>query len=100
MSDRFYKDIEVPSLPNSANLPAPDDGFISIYGKNGKLATKNASNVEVIYDLSTGGGASYVPTLVEESFLVPTNKQILFTKKITLAENQRIILEGILVEVN
>ena len=38
MADRFFKDIEVPDLPTEIDIDSPDDGFVSIYGKDGKLA--------------------------------------------------------------
>lgn len=55
--DRVYTDLELPVLPNGTP-PAPDAGFISIYGKEDKLAYKNASGIEVILDNSGGGGGT------------------------------------------
>ena len=47
MADRFYKDIELPDL-TGVTPPAPDSGFIQVYGKGGKLAYQAADGIEVI----------------------------------------------------
>lgn len=64
MADRFYNDIEVPVLP-PGSPPAPAGGFLSVYGRDGKLVTKNAAGVEVVHEPSVqtqlnidGGNAS------------------------------------------
>ena len=48
MADRFFKDIEVPSLPTDVNIENPSDGFISIFGKDGKLAYLDEDGQEYI----------------------------------------------------
>ena len=62
MADRFYKDIELPVV---STVPSPDVGFVSIYGKNKKLAFKDSDGLETIVDRVTvdrviidGGNAS------------------------------------------
>jgi hypothetical protein len=50
MADRFYKDIEVPDVTTSP--PAPDAGFVQIYGRGGKLAYRASTGPEVILDLA------------------------------------------------
>ena len=74
MADRFYKDIEIPDI--SVTLPAPDPGFVQIYGKNGKLAYQNSTGTETILDFQQqeaqivssliidGGSASTTPQQV------------------------------------
>jgi len=48
MSDRFYKDIELPNLSSSTlatnPLTKPDAGFIQLYGIDGKLAIQDPNN--------------------------------------------------------
>lgn len=53
MGDRFYKDIEVPNLADSSAIGTDDPNFISVYAKNGKLASKDADNVETIYGVGS-----------------------------------------------
>ena len=53
MADRFYKDIEVPDVTTSP--PAPDAGFVQIYGRGGKLAYRASTGPEVILDLAAVG---------------------------------------------
>lgn len=64
MADRFYKDIEIPDLQGSSALPAPDAGFIQVFGRNGKLAYQSATLPEVVLEpivqtvLKVDGGAA------------------------------------------
>jgi len=69
MTDRFYKDIELPDV--SVSPSAPDSGFIQVYGKGGKLAYQNATGAETILERVVtpqisidGGNAATVPTQV------------------------------------
>lgn len=66
MADRFYKDIELPDV--AINLPAPDAGFIQVYGKNGKLAYQNSTGAETVVEpqvvtklIIDGGSPSTAP---------------------------------------
>jgi hypothetical protein len=52
MADRFYKDIEVPDLQGSSALPAPDAGFIQVFGRKGKLAYQASTGSEVVLEPS------------------------------------------------
>ena len=55
MADRFYNDIELPDLVDSSGLAAPDNGFIQVYGKSGKLAYMDSTGVETVVDMSAVG---------------------------------------------
>jgi len=66
MADRFYKDIEVPDVTTSP--PAPDAGFVQIYGRGGKLAYRASTGPEVILETTVtpqisidGGNAATMP---------------------------------------
>lgn len=96
MSDRFYKDIELPDLPLSVAIPAPSTGFIQLVGREGKLSFTDAAGKETILGES---GAAAVPTLAAAKFVVPANTQVLFAEEIDL-NDQELELDGILVEVN
>ena len=52
MADRFYNDIELPDLVDSSGLAAPDNGFIQVYGKGGKLAYMDSTGVETVVDMT------------------------------------------------
>lgn len=52
MADRFYKDIELPDLVDTSGLAAPDNGFIQVYGKSGKLAYMDSTGVETVVDMT------------------------------------------------
>jgi hypothetical protein len=65
MTDRFYKDIEVPNLAAGDNVPtAPDAGFIQLYGRDGKLIVK-----------APGVSAEQVLTPVTGTFATPVTVQ-------------------------
>lgn len=54
MGDRYYTDIELPELP--AGQPAtPEAGFISVYGREGKLITKDSAGVETVHQGNPAG---------------------------------------------
>lgn len=53
MGDRFYKDIEVPNVTDSSAIGTNDPNFISVYAKDGKLASKDADNVETVYGVGS-----------------------------------------------
>ena len=52
MADRFYKDIELPDLVDTSGLATPDNGFIQVYGKSGKLAYMDSTGVETVVDMT------------------------------------------------
>ena len=52
MADRFYNDIELPDLVDTSGLAAPDNGFIQVYGKGGKLAYMDSTGVETVVDMT------------------------------------------------
>ena len=52
MSDRFYKDIELPDLAVGVNPPTPDEGFIQLYGRNKTLVWKDSLGVEHVVGAS------------------------------------------------
>lgn len=52
MADRFYNDIELPDLVDTSGLAAPDNGFIQVYGKSGKLAYMDSTGVETVVDMT------------------------------------------------
>lgn len=74
MADRFYKDIEIPDLPLGVNLPNPEDGFIQLVGRQGKLSVKTSNGVEQVIEptvvtelLIDGGNAN---TDIQNAILV------------------------------
>lgn len=73
MSDRFYKDIEIPDLPLSVTLDAPEAGFLQLVGREGKLAVINSLNKETILEpniitkLIIDGGS---PNTAPENFVL------------------------------
>lgn len=55
MSDRFYRDIEIPDLTDEV-LEPPPAGFIQVFGRNNKLAYSDSNGVETV--VGTGGGST------------------------------------------
>ena len=67
MTDRFYKDIEVPNLAAGDAVPtAPDAGFIQIYGRDGKLVVK-APGVSAEQTLTPVSGVYATPVTVQDT---------------------------------
>ena len=73
MSDRFYKDIELPNISENITPPAPPSDFIQLYGKNGKLVVHDSLNVETVIEptvvtkLIVDGGS---PATVPQNFVL------------------------------
>lgn len=60
MSDRFFNDIELPDLPSEISLQTPENGFIQIFGRIGKLALTNSQGIESILISQADADATYV----------------------------------------
>lgn len=56
MADRFYRDIELPDFTSPKTVPAPDAGFIQLYGLDGKLIVHNSAGETL--EVGTGGGTA------------------------------------------
>lgn len=59
MSDRFYKDIEIPEIPEGMELSPPSPGFVQLYGKSGKIVWQSSGGT-----VNTGVSVDDVTTML------------------------------------
>ena len=63
MADKIYTPISVPELPSSPS--APTSGYQKIYAKtDGKLYSKDSSDVETQLTNATGGGINQAKAML------------------------------------